>query len=52
MAVQYWVDLMDRDVRKAEEEHKQALLEQELAKFHQHVFGGGSYDSSNWIGRR
>ena len=40
---------MDKDVRKAEEEHKAALLDQELSKFHQSVFGGRSYDSSNWV---
>ena len=52
MAVQYWVDQMDKDVRKAEEEHRQALLQQELDKFMHQVVGGNPYANSNWIGNR
>jgi len=39
MAVAYWGEQMDADTDKAEREHKKKMLEQELRKFHQHVFG-------------
>jgi hypothetical protein len=39
MAVQYWVEQMDRDVQTVEDEHKQLMLERELARFHEHVLG-------------
>lgn len=44
---------MDKDVRKAEEEHKADLLDKELAKFHESLFRGGRFnDNSNWVGKR
>jgi len=39
MAVAYWVETMDKDVNKIEDEHKAAALEAELARFREHVFG-------------
>jgi hypothetical protein len=47
IAVAYWVEQMDADVKKAEEEHKQSLLEQELSTFHEHVIGYTPV-SNNW----
>ena len=52
MAVQYWVDTMDRDTRKAEEDHRAHLLDLELAKFHTQVLGGNPHANSNWCNRR
>jgi hypothetical protein len=48
MAVKYWVEQMDRDVRKAAEDHKAAMVDQELANFHQHVLGMPQ-QSNNWM---
>lgn len=39
MAVAYWSTAMDRDVETAEEEHRQAMLDKDLAGFMQHVLG-------------
>jgi hypothetical protein len=39
MAVQYWVEQMDRDVKTIEDDHKAAQLEKELERFKAHVFG-------------
>ena len=49
MAVAYWVETMDKDVQKAQEDHRAAALEKELAKFATQVFGY-TPSSSNWIG--
>lgn len=39
MAVQYWVEQMDKDTQKVEAERKAELLDQELARFADHVLG-------------
>lgn len=39
MAVAYWVEVMDKDVNRIEDEAKKAALEAELARFREHVFG-------------
>lgn len=39
MAVAYWVEQMDKDVNKIQDEAKAAALEAELARFREHVFG-------------
>lgn len=37
MAVHYWTDIMSRDVDKAAEAHREALLNEELKNFMNHV---------------
>jgi hypothetical protein len=49
MAVAYWAAVMDRDVSKTEDEHKQKLLDQELATFFGTVLGIEPTPPS-WIG--
>lgn len=39
MAVKYWVDQMDADTRKAEDDHRATLMDEELRKFRTNVFG-------------
>ncbi len=40
----------DRDTKKAEEDHRAALLDAELAKFHEQALGVGQYHSgNNWV---
>lgn len=39
MAVQYWVEQMDRDVRTIERDHKAKLLDAEIEKFLKHCLG-------------
>ena len=39
IAVNYWVEIMDKDNQQAEEEHRSSLLDIELAKFHEQVLG-------------
>lgn len=51
MAVAYWVEQMDKDVRKAADDHKAQALEAELAKFHDHVFGTKPV-AMNWMATR
>lgn len=48
MAVQYWVEQMDADVKAKEDEHRAALLDAELADFHNHVLGAKPA-STSWI---
>jgi hypothetical protein len=48
MAVAYWVETMDKDVQKAQDEHRAAALDKELAKFATQVFGY-TPPSSNWM---
>lgn len=47
MAVAYWWELMDKDQKKAEQEHRANLMDQELRQFHLDVFGG-SERALNW----
>lgn len=47
MAVAYWVEQMDKDTQRIVEDHRQALLDQELAQFHEHVLGM-SLSGSSW----
>lgn len=39
MACAYWVETMDKDTRANLDEHRAALLDAELAKFHEQVLG-------------
>jgi hypothetical protein len=39
MAVAYWVEIMDKDDKDAEEDHRTTLLNAELARFHESVLG-------------
>ena len=48
MAISYWTEQLDRDTRKAEAEHREALLDAELANFHAHVFGHEQVPA-NWM---
>lgn len=48
MAVAYWVEQMDKDVQQAINEHRSQLLDQELAKFAEQVFGAKP-SSLNWM---
>jgi hypothetical protein len=48
MAVAYWVEQMDRDVKKNLDEHREAALNKELADFVGQVFGMPQ-QSSNWM---
>lgn len=49
MAVAYWVETMDKDVQKAQDEHKAAALDAELARFAGQVFGH-QVSAMNWMG--
>ena len=40
MAVAYWVEVMDRDTTRAQEEHKEALRQAEIEKFIESFLGG------------
>ena len=51
MAVAYWVEQMDKDVQEALKEHRESLLEAELARFAEQVLGGGSSRTS-WTSRK
>ena len=48
MCVAYWVEVMDRDVQKVEDEHREALLMKELAIFHE-AAGIASPLENNWM---
>lgn len=48
MAVAYWVQTMDKDTQQAEAERKAELLDQELAKFAEHVIGKPP-TVKNWV---
>jgi hypothetical protein len=47
MAVQYWVESMARDQNTAIEEHRQAMLDEELRKMADHYFGRVSDNGIN-----
>ncbi|AGC35562.1 putative terminase protein large subunit [Rhizobium phage RHEph01] len=49
IAVGYWVEHMARDTEKAADDHKAALLEQELKSFAEHVFGMSGEDTLRWM---
>lgn len=51
MAVAYWVEQMDKDVFKIEDEAKAAALDAALTKFKEHVFGAKP-KKNNWMGTR
>jgi hypothetical protein len=38
MAIAYWTEQLDRDTRKAEQDHREALLDASLRDFHASVF--------------
>jgi hypothetical protein len=44
----YWVEVMDKDVNRIEDEAKEAALRAELAKFRESVFGGAPA-APNWM---
>ncbi|WP_155248936.1 phage terminase large subunit [Rhizobium leguminosarum] len=48
IAVTYWVEHMARDTDKAADEHKAALLEQELRSFSEHIFGAPTDSDLRW----
>lgn len=48
IAVSYWVQHMARDQEKAADEHKEALLEQELRSFMDTVMGTGRATDHRW----
>jgi hypothetical protein len=48
MAVAYWVETMDKDVQKVEEERRQSLLDQELAVFMESITGVAA-SPLNWM---
>lgn len=50
MAVQYWVNQMDRDVDQAQRDHEEELWEQELAKMEDHIIGKNSKTKHNMLG--
>lgn len=50
MAIAHWTEQLDRDTRKAEEEHRAALLDEELRRFHDSVFMQEK-TSLNWMNR-
>ena len=47
-AVAYWVEQMDADTKRAEEDHRQAKLQEELDRFMEHALGGRAKSSENW----
>ena len=51
IAVNYWVETLDRDIQQAVEDHKKELLDIELAKFME-ASVGRKPQSENWIGLR
>lgn len=48
IAVAYWVQAMDADVKQAEDRHKAEMLDRELAKFSEHVLGHKS-GPETWV---
>ena len=48
-AVAYWVEQMDADVRKADEEHRQTQLDADLERFMEHALGRKA-EGDNWTG--
>ena len=51
IAVNYWVETLDRDIQQAVEDHKKELLDIELAKFMEASIGRKP-KTENWIGLR
>lgn len=49
MAVQYWVESMARDQEAAVEDHRTRMLEEELKRFEEHVFGFKTSQSDKWV---
>lgn len=49
IAVAYWVEQMDKDVQQSINEHKEQLLDLELAKFASQVLGEAPV-GNNWMG--
>ena len=48
MAVAYWVEQMDADVNKAQQEHRGLLQDQELEKFMEQVIGAKN-EAPSWM---
>jgi hypothetical protein len=48
MACNYYTERMARDQDKALETHKRSMLDKEIRKFHQHVFGDKRSTRLNW----
>jgi len=51
IAVNYWVETLDRDIQQAVADHKRELLDIELAKFME-ASVGRKPNTENWIGLR
>ncbi|WP_162726423.1 hypothetical protein [Achromobacter insolitus] len=47
MAGAYWVEQMDKDTQKVQDEHREQMMAEELSKFATQVFGY-SPPSDNW----
>ncbi len=51
LAVHYWTIRMDRDIEKAQAEHRAKLLDAELRKFAKHVLGRSNNGNPTWSSR-
>lgn len=52
LAVHYWTQRMDRDVAKAQADHKSKMLTAELRRFAKHVLGRVANGNPTWSSRR